>query len=128
MYYWNTSNIFPLLTGSPRSLKSICRHKIRQQFHRRNLDKVTSLDLPSCLIPYLSFEEFTKYSKRTEENTHTKVVKKEEWYKWQSKQFCQWQIEALQRSDDYLVNARSIGSYEKMWVGKVCMVQYSTCN
>lgn len=45
---------------------------------------MTSLDLPSCLIPYLSFEEFTKYSKRTEENTHTKVVKKEEWNKWQS--------------------------------------------
>ncbi|XP_069991099.1 ankyrin repeat and SOCS box protein 12 [Penaeus vannamei] len=66
------------LLGSTRSLKSICRHKIRQQFHRRNLDKLTSLDLPSCLIPYLSFEEFTKYSKRTEENTHTKVVKKEE--------------------------------------------------
>nr|XP_053633353.1 ankyrin repeat and SOCS box protein 1-like [Cherax quadricarinatus] len=66
------------LSGLPLSLKSLCRVTIRQLLGRRNLHKLSSLELPLSLFPFLNFEEFSHYSLQTRLNTRSRIHTTEE--------------------------------------------------
>ncbi|XP_045601120.2 ankyrin repeat and SOCS box protein 12 [Procambarus clarkii] len=66
------------LSGLPLSLKSLCRVAIRKFLGRKSLFKLSLLEVPSSLITFLNFEEFTHYSRKSKENIHIKIHTKEE--------------------------------------------------
>ncbi|KAK4309916.1 hypothetical protein Pmani_018473 [Petrolisthes manimaculis] len=57
------------LIGMPLSLKSLCRLVIRKNLGREKLTDLASLEIPASLIPFLNFEEFSRYSLRSKETT-----------------------------------------------------------
>ncbi|XP_064111436.1 ankyrin repeat and SOCS box protein 1-like [Macrobrachium nipponense] len=65
-------------TGLPLSLKSLCRLSVRRHLTKKRLHRIPCLGIPSSLIPFLKFEEFNVYTIRTKENTHEKILEKEE--------------------------------------------------
>ncbi|XP_071517866.1 ankyrin repeat and SOCS box protein 1-like isoform X3 [Panulirus ornatus] len=66
-------NSLMILSGLPLSLKSLCRVTLRQLLGRNKLVKLSSLDLPACLFPFLNFEEFSHHSSRFKENHHIRM-------------------------------------------------------
>ncbi|XP_076064658.1 ankyrin repeat and SOCS box protein 12-like isoform X1 [Oratosquilla oratoria] len=62
-----------LRIGSPLSLKSLCRLKVRSQLTRKRLPSISQLDIPLCLAQFLNYSEFECFAKRTKENLHVKI-------------------------------------------------------
>ncbi|KAK7085651.1 hypothetical protein SK128_011333, partial [Halocaridina rubra] len=73
-----SSDVLLSLTGTPLSLRSLCRLCIRKSLGRKNISKICSLEVPSSLYPFLNFDEFHPYSVRTKQNTHIKIAEIEE--------------------------------------------------